>query len=184
MEKGKELLMELLLIIVIYMKVNNIDIFNKLYFELILFIQLECWENEPNDRPNIQNVVSILKMITSEQNDTILVDKEEQLEICQATSKSNQISMETNDLNDILVSDSRLIIEDTETLNSASSIDTLESIFDKTNNIVADKLIKVVIQKHDQGIIFDQIQQLIDQLMLKFNQNIDKFVKWLSKNQV
>src|ERR1044072_476169 len=40
-----------------------------------LFFYLECWKYEPNERPNVQKVVSTLKAIISlEQGDTIIGD--------------------------------------------------------------------------------------------------------------
>ncbi len=49
------------------------------------------------------------------------------------------------------------------------SRDSFESTFNHINNIIVDKLITVIIKKHDKGITFDQIKQLINQQILQFN---------------
>ncbi|GES99064.1 kinase-like domain-containing protein [Rhizophagus clarus] len=63
------------------------------------------------------------------------------------------------------------------------SKDSFESTFNNINNIIVDKLIIVIIKKHDEGYSFDQIQQLIDQKTLQFNQITNNLINWLTKNQ-
>ncbi|UZO07132.1 uncharacterized protein OCT59_027430 [Rhizophagus irregularis] len=64
-----------------------------------------------------------------------------------------------------------------------SSKDSLESTFNNISNLIVDKLIKIIIKKHDKGYTFDQIQQLIDQKTLRFNQITNNLINWLTKNQ-
>jgi tetratricopeptide (TPR) repeat protein len=71
--------------------------------------QLECWEYEPNDRPNIQKVVLTLKaIISSEQDDTINKnfseenDRDNSSEIYQSFSKSSDVSYVIPDINENL----------------------------------------------------------------------------------
>ncbi|PKB97497.1 kinase-like protein [Rhizophagus irregularis] len=64
-----------------------------------------------------------------------------------------------------------------------SSNDSLESTFNNISNLIVDKLIKIIIKKHDKGYTFDQIQQLIDQKALRFNQITNNLINWLTKNQ-
>jgi TPR repeat protein len=59
------------------------------------------------------------------------------------------------------------------------------STFNKLNNIIVEKLIMVINKKHDkESIVFDQIQKFINQQISELSQNSEKFIKWLSKNQV
>src|SRR5687767_2312503 len=90
MEKGKKLLMELLLDIVNYMQVTNKSILNiiRQTKNIKISFKLECWRHEPNGRPDVQRVVSILKaMISPEQNDIINEFNVEDYEPCSKSSK-------------------------------------------------------------------------------------------------
>ncbi|POG65135.1 kinase-like domain-containing protein, partial [Rhizophagus irregularis DAOM 181602=DAOM 197198] len=51
------------------------------------------------------------------------------------------------------------------------------------NFLDVDKLIAFIIKKHDNGITFDQAQQLISKQILQTNQTTDQLIKWLSENQ-
>ncbi|GBB92301.1 hypothetical protein RclHR1_00020004 [Rhizophagus clarus] len=62
---------------------------------------------------------------------------------------------------------------------TSSSNGLIESVY----GAVTDKLINYIIKKHDGGINFDQVQQLIDKKILQLNQNSNKLLDWLSKNQ-
>ena len=62
----------------------------------------------------------------------------------------------------------------------SSSRDSFESIF---NNVMVDKLITIIIKKHDKGVSFDQIKQIINQKILKFNQEPNELINWLKRNQ-
>src|SRR5436305_12063833 len=44
-----------------------------------------------------------------------------------------------------------------------TSRDSFDSIVDNFNNKIVDKLVTFVIKKHDEGVTFDHIQQLIEQ---------------------
>ncbi|PKC66208.1 hypothetical protein RhiirA1_460010 [Rhizophagus irregularis] len=219
----------------------------------------ECWKYEPNERPNIQKIVSALKSITSleEINTTMInnfIEKKENhlLEIYEANS---ELSEKTIDLNNELMSNNELNlveyntkpnervnneskINDSEETDQhishkipksskvrqeslidnsgyfSSSTDVTEAIEAVVNNnntiqnqkyensllsassdqvtkmsikfiefINIDSLIAFLIEKHDKGITFEQIQQLISKQILQTNQATDRFVKWLLKNQ-
>ncbi|RGB34412.1 hypothetical protein C1646_760550 [Rhizophagus diaphanus] len=149
----------------------------------------ECWKYEPDERPNAQNVVSILHtLIFPKQDDTIIgtVNKEKE---------NNQLieSIGTMDLNNDLMSNTGLSINimDIENNLSYTSIQTnsskfsYESIFDKVNNISVEKLVKEINSKHDkEGINFRDIEQFIDQQVLGLDQSSDNLIKWLISNQL
>jgi len=63
------------------------------------------------------------------------------------------------------------------------SKDSFDSTFNKLNNIIVDKLIAVIIKKHDEGYTFNQIQQLINQKILKLNQFTNNLINWLKDNK-
>uniref|UniRef100_U9U8K5 HCP-like protein n=1 Tax=Rhizophagus irregularis (strain DAOM 181602 / DAOM 197198 / MUCL 43194) TaxID=747089 RepID=U9U8K5_RHIID len=66
---------------------------------------------------------------------------------------------------------------------SLISVDSFDSTFYKT---IVDKLIIVIIKKHDQGYTFDKIQRFIDQKISQLNQlnqTVDILINWLIKNQ-
>ncbi|CAB4387584.1 unnamed protein product [Rhizophagus irregularis] len=64
------------------------------------------------------------------------------------------------------------------------SKDSSDSRFDIVNDSFVDKLITFIIEKHDKGYTFDQIQQLIDQITLQSNQIIiNDLINWLINNQ-
>ncbi|CAG8778885.1 21862_t:CDS:1, partial [Rhizophagus irregularis] len=48
------------------------------------------------------------------------------------------------------------------------SKDSFESTVNNINNLLIERLITVIIKKHDKGYTFDQIEQLIDQKTLQF----------------
>ncbi|PKY55059.1 HCP-like protein [Rhizophagus irregularis] len=66
-----------------------------------------------------------------------------------------------------------------------SSTDLIESISCNANKIIADELIGYINEKHDRGIAFDQVRQLINNIVLKLksNQSINNLIYWLSTNQ-
>ncbi|POG73393.1 hypothetical protein GLOIN_2v1750320, partial [Rhizophagus irregularis DAOM 181602=DAOM 197198] len=150
----------------------------------------ECWKDDPDERPNIQNVVSILYEIIFPKQEgiinTVNVNKEKennQLEKCETTSKS----IETVDLNNELISYTGLNISCENNLSSTSIQTNMSKIsygstFDKTNNIIVQKLIKVINRKHDkESINFQDFQRFINQQILELNQSSDNLVKWLTK---
>ncbi|CAB5370394.1 unnamed protein product [Rhizophagus irregularis] len=120
-----------------------------------------CWKYEPNERPNMRDVVSELKtMISFEQCDenieTIINEEEDNhsLEIYRTSSESNKGTIDLNnelilsnnglninniDINNNLISQNQMII-DTNNNSSISliSVDSFDSTFYKT---IVDKLI-------------------------------------------
>ncbi|RIA88911.1 hypothetical protein C1645_825584 [Glomus cerebriforme] len=75
----------------------------------------ECWEYEPNKRPNIQHVVSILKAILSpEQNDIVIYTDNEEKPLEEYNSISN--SKETIEINNNLIDNMSLNIYRCESL--------------------------------------------------------------------
>ncbi|GET58636.1 kinase-like domain-containing protein [Rhizophagus irregularis DAOM 181602=DAOM 197198] len=150
----------------------------------------ECWKDDPDERPNIQNVVSILYEIIFPKQEgitnTVNVNKgkeNNQLEKCETTSKS----IKTVDLNNELISYTGLNISCENNLSSTSIQTNMSKIsygstFDKTNNIIVQKLIKVINRKHDkESINFQDFQRFINQQILELNQSSDNLVKWLTK---
>src|ERR1043165_9475769 len=125
-------------------------------------------------------------------SDNINEEKEHSLIKYNSNLKLNDKTMDTNNL---LIENITNMIGSKDTLNSQSqehdsisvetksglsiisnqeaesSTDSFESTFDNMNHIVVNKLINIIIKKHDQGITFDQIKQLINQKMLKLNQD-------------
>src|ERR1044072_1208990 len=67
---------------------------------------------------------------------------------------------------------------------SNSSRDSFDSIFDNINNMIVDKLVTFVIKKHNEGITFNYIKQLIEQRILRLNHPSNNILNWLLKNQV
>ncbi|CAB5366768.1 unnamed protein product [Rhizophagus irregularis] len=61
---------------------------------------------------------------------------------------------------------------------SASSDQVTRMSIDLIEFINVDSLIAFLIEKHDRGITFEQIQQLISKQILKTNQATDRFIKW------
>ncbi|GBC08000.1 hypothetical protein RclHR1_07850002 [Rhizophagus clarus] len=132
----------------------------------------ECWKYEPNERPNIQEVVLAIKATISSEiincnfnedknNNTMLNTT---LNICESKVSSQ------NNLDSSSITSDQM---------SLSSISLIESIYSE----VADILINYIIKKHDGGITFDQVQELIDKKILQLNQNLNNLIDWLSKNQ-
>src|SRR5438034_738360 len=46
-----------------------------------------------------------------------------------------------------------------------------------------DKLIAFIVEKHDKGMTFDQVEQFISKQILQINQVTNQIIKWLLKNQ-
>ncbi|CAB5375203.1 unnamed protein product [Rhizophagus irregularis] len=147
----------------------------------------ECWKYEPDERPNVQNVVSILyALIFPKQQDDIIIDT------ANKEKENNQLieSIGTMDLNNELMSNTGLNLMDTEknltntTIQTNSSTFSYGSTFDKVNNIVVENLIEEINNKHDrEDSNFQDIKQFINQQVLELNQSLDNLIKWLS-NQV
>ncbi|RIA86512.1 hypothetical protein C1645_727075, partial [Glomus cerebriforme] len=142
----------------------------------------ECWNFEPNERPNIQKVVSILNTVVFPKKYDIFFNEE----INDFLMKKCQPDSKLNVNNDDLVLEN--IISNINLLNiSISSVPSPMDIFDlvsnNINNTIIDELIIFIIKKHDKDISFDEIKQFINQQILQLNQAIEKFIKWLSRNQ-
>ncbi len=170
-----------------------------MFFGRFIFIYLhllECWKSEPNERPNIQEVVSTLKSISL--NNINQVKENYPLVLYNSDSANKEVTDINNDLiidnipnnNGIegimdLQTYERDIMEFEDNLSSISNqiIESSTNIFDYINKMVVDKLIEIIIEKHNRGIVFDQIQQFINQQILQWNQDIDDLIKWLKRNQ-
>ncbi|GBC52664.1 kinase-like domain-containing protein [Rhizophagus irregularis DAOM 181602=DAOM 197198] len=169
-----------------------------------------CWNYEPNKRPNMQEVVLILKEIISLEIVIYNLNEDKKIffssENYETNSESSKVSLDINNdlnINNSLVfntmsnpsyitstninvcdvCDSRISSQDSSSIasvqTSLSSINLVESIY----GAIVDKLIIYIIKKHDRGITFDQVQQLIDKKILQLNQNVNTLIYWLSKNQ-
>src|SRR6266511_1959538 len=68
-------------------------------------------------------------------------------------------------------------------IQTSLSKDSFDSTYNNINNLIVDKLIAVIIKKHDNGYTFDQIQELIDKKMLQFSQITNNLISWLAENQ-
>src|ERR1043165_3352842 len=92
-------------------------------------------------------------------------------------------SKETIDINKNLCIPSEISLSSiSNQITTSDSTDLLYSTFN-VDTLDVDKLIKVIIKKHDQGIMnFDQIHQFIHQRMSTLKQD-NKLVNWLLKNQ-
>ncbi|GBC09664.1 hypothetical protein RclHR1_09020002 [Rhizophagus clarus] len=124
----------------------------------------ECWKYEINERPNMQEIVLIFKA-------SILPEI-----IIYNTHEDKKYSFSLEEYNKPNLESIQSIVSEKVSL---SSIDLIDSIY----SVVAEKLINYIIDKHDKGITFDQIQQLIDKKILQLNQNLNDLIDWLSKNQ-
>ncbi len=60
------------------------------------FIWIECWKYEPAERPDMQNVVSILRNIVSSKQNDISIDRV--IEEREIISESSKIIVDHNDL--------------------------------------------------------------------------------------
>uniref|UniRef100_U9V817 Protein kinase domain-containing protein n=1 Tax=Rhizophagus irregularis (strain DAOM 181602 / DAOM 197198 / MUCL 43194) TaxID=747089 RepID=U9V817_RHIID len=176
----------------------------------------ECWKDEPDERPYMQEVVLALKSIifpdqycvNNHCNDDPL---QESLDISgNSNMNDNQdINDDSSDVNDDLdINDfSDIIPNNIGNLQDQASIksvrvmrfksnqsstsiqtdlskDSSDSKFDIINYSFIDKLITFIIKKHDKGYTFDQIQQLLDQITLQFDQITNNLIiNWLTKNQ-
>src|SRR5204862_6669543 len=67
--------------------------------------------------------------------------------------------------------------------NPNGSKDSFELAFNNVNNIIVENLITSIIKKHNEGITFDYIQQLLEQRILQFKQPSNDILDWLLNNQ-
>ncbi|GBC08662.1 hypothetical protein RclHR1_00830013 [Rhizophagus clarus] len=150
----------------------------------------ECWKYEPNERPNIREVVSTLKSTISSKIVIFNFNEDkrnsfslEKYKPNSRKSKSNQSTISNITSLSIDVCESETSSQNRSDISSIASdrasIHLIESIY----SVVADELISYIIKKHDGGITFDQVQQLIDKKILQSNQNSNNLIDWLSRNQ-
>ena len=59
----------------------------------------------------------------------------------------------------------------------------IDNIEFKNYKNIYDDLITFIIEKHNRDITFDRVPQFIKQQILQINQNTEKLINWLTKNQ-
>ncbi|CAI2164472.1 8382_t:CDS:2 [Funneliformis geosporum] len=152
--------------------------------------EYKCWKCEPRERPNIQEIVSTLKSMTSLKQDgtddviRMTADDGLLLENIPNIDHFKNIGSES----DSSLKQSNLIVckNNSSNVNFKElnlSIDSFERMVNNIHNQVVDNLIKIIIKKHNQGNTFNQIEYHIKQQILQFNQNINDALNWLIKNQ-
>ncbi|CAB5394819.1 unnamed protein product [Rhizophagus irregularis] len=114
--------------------------------------------------------------IDSDMNKNILSKIESTESAKNVLNLQNQKSVQSNVIDE---NDSTSI-----SIHSNLSRDSFEIAFNEINNIIVEKLITFTIKKHDEGATFDNMQQLIEQQILRFNQPSSNILNWLLKNQV
>ncbi|PKC66373.1 kinase-like protein [Rhizophagus irregularis] len=163
-------------------------------------IYTKCWKHEPDERPDMQEVVSILRSIIfldqhhiiNDYNDNNIKKKEDSLLRKSLDSINGDLFLDnildainhgdgTSLRSPILSIQPSIIDDDSIQTKSRNSFDS--SFNNNINNMFVDKLISVIIKKHDSGYTFDQIQELINQKILQLNQITNNLVKWLKENQ-
>uniref|UniRef100_U9SRY6 Protein kinase domain-containing protein n=1 Tax=Rhizophagus irregularis (strain DAOM 181602 / DAOM 197198 / MUCL 43194) TaxID=747089 RepID=U9SRY6_RHIID len=149
-----------------------------------------CWKYEPDERPDIQNVVSILQDIAFKSETQTQVDNVE------LAYEENVLTM-NNPSENYLTLDNYLYIDDIddEVLNMMSFKNITASISNSSrvsyqestnllDSVTVDRLIEIIIEKHNEGhVIDDKIQQIIHKQIFQLNQNAENFVDWLMDNQ-
>ncbi|CAI2182962.1 17090_t:CDS:2, partial [Funneliformis geosporum] len=190
----------------------------------------KCWHNEPNERPDMQEVVLIIQTISLKRNvinediECLFVKNTTNIKTCEditdinkdllldkipniiesrrdsgyktdimATGKGSYFSVlsedesceDITDINkDLLLDKIPNIIESR--CNSGYKIDitaTEKGSYLSDDELAANEFIVFIIRKHDEGITIEQIQQLINQQILKLKHDIQGLKKWLLKNQ-
>src|SRR6266542_1678430 len=155
------------------------------------FILLECWEEEPNERPDIQKVVLDLKaLIFPEQNDKIIEDVDEEKGNRSLEKFPSKVTTDPN--RDLILDNIDKIIEDnfieSENRLSNAPIQEIDLSNDRSesnniNDAIVDELINFIVEKNDRGFTFDKVKQLIVQQILQINLTTDQLISWLSDNQ-
>ncbi|RIA80725.1 hypothetical protein C1645_838182 [Glomus cerebriforme] len=173
----------------------------------------ECWKYEPNERPDMQEVVSILSYLWNNRNGSIntlispmhyhiinddnieertdnLLQESESLDINDDLDLDNIVSIisrESSSLqNQTFIKSDIMDPEDNSSyisIHTNLSNDSLNSTFNNISKIIIDKLITVIIKNHDKGKTFYQIQQFIEQKIFRLNQNTNNLVNWIIENQ-
>ena len=136
----------------------------------IVFPEQKDEEKGKNETSNF--IPSSSKDIVYVSSDLPNIDQSTNIESESDSSSQNKKSVQSNIMN-----------HENNSNHSSISIQTFESTFNYINNIIVDKLITVIIKKHDKGVTFDQIKQLINQQILQFNQDTDKLINWLVNNR-
>ncbi|RGB28707.1 hypothetical protein C1646_767505 [Rhizophagus diaphanus] len=143
-----------------------------------------CWKNEPDERPDIHKVFSTLQDIAFKSEIQTQVDNVELL-----ANEGNVLTMK-NPSENYLILDNNLYIDDIddEMLKMMSSKSITASISNSSINLLdsvtVDRLIEIIIEKHDEGYVIDnKIQQIIHKQIFQSNQNAGNFVDWLIDNQ-
>ncbi|GBC07811.1 hypothetical protein RclHR1_07700004 [Rhizophagus clarus] len=141
-------------------------------------LYIRCWSGKPDERPDIQEVGLILQTISSK--DDVFNNaqiQEDNIELL------NNISAMNNSSESISASVDSLIINDNmlKMMRTRSSYQESINLLDP---ILVDKLIEIIMKKHDEGYVIDnKIQQIIYEQIFQLNQNEDNFVYWLKNNQ-
>ncbi|RGB29987.1 hypothetical protein C1646_818178 [Rhizophagus diaphanus] len=131
--------------------------YNKLY--------TECWKYESNERPNMQEVVTVLEAtISSEQNDVPIYDFNEKKELKEYQSNSSS-SKETIDINDKLINDITSlkivsgIIKQSENVSSSVSSQAMKQSLDDIS-VYDNDLINDIIPLAESGILMESINSM------------------------
>ncbi|CAB5382224.1 unnamed protein product [Rhizophagus irregularis] len=125
--------------------------YNKLY--------TECWKYESNERPNMQEVVTVLEAtISSEQNDVTIYDFNEKKELKEYQSNSSS-SKGTIDINDDLINDITSlnivsgIIKQSENVSSSVSSQEMKPSLDDISVYDNDLINDIISLNAESGII-------------------------------
>ncbi|PKC15822.1 hypothetical protein RhiirA5_407728 [Rhizophagus irregularis] len=127
--------------------------YNKLY--------TECWKYESNERPNMQEVVTVLEAtISSEQNDVTIYDFNEKKELKKYQSNSSS-SKGTIDINDDLINDITSlnivseIIKQSENVSSSVSNQAMKPTLDDISVYNNDLINDIIFLNAESGIIME-----------------------------
>ncbi|GBB83453.1 hypothetical protein RclHR1_10190002 [Rhizophagus clarus] len=154
----------------------------------------ECWKHEPNERPDMQDVVSRLKtMIFPKQrhiinDDIIEIEETDSVKVCEPIPELDK--KRTVELNNELMSNDKLSINHfynnnikTKSQPNPPNFLSIHTNVSSKFSIGVNELITAIIEKHDEGYTFEQIQELISQRISQLNQITDYLVNWLTENQ-
>ncbi|GBC07809.1 hypothetical protein RclHR1_07700002 [Rhizophagus clarus] len=152
-----------------------------------------CWKGNPNERPDIKEVVTQLQTIASKRD--LLINTRTQVNIVESINEENVLTDNSNqnsyDINRSLLIDniphdiiqSKSTTSRETTRSGLSRISNQEST-DLLNHSTVNKLIKDITEKLSFAFdIFDQIQQIINEEILRLGQTVENFIVWLTNNQ-
>ncbi|RIA91909.1 kinase-like domain-containing protein, partial [Glomus cerebriforme] len=160
----------------------------------------ECWKYEPNERPNMQEVVSTLKaMISSEQNDIIIyVNEETKNHSLERLKKSKTISKSSNEIisinGDLDINNYNLISPNNieQSSKKISSTSNVSKRFGLQDNFKEHSIILKVISQYFRNFILNEYKikilftrrilskiwiKLIYSCLIKFLHNGNNFLK-------